>query len=54
MAESVQRLLDNPALGRALSSQAAQDVRKHTWDERVKAICQFAGLSVPADRVSAP
>jgi glycosyltransferase involved in cell wall biosynthesis len=44
MAESIQRLLENPALGRALSTQAAEDVRKYTWDERVKAICRFAGL----------
>jgi glycosyltransferase involved in cell wall biosynthesis len=48
MAESIQRLLQNPALGRALSIEAARGVRKYTWDERVKAICQFAGLSVPA------
>jgi glycosyltransferase involved in cell wall biosynthesis len=44
MAESIQRLLENPALGKALSTQAAEDVRKYTWDERVKAICRFAGL----------
>lgn len=41
LAQGIRRLLDDPAFGVRLAAQAHQDVKKYTWDERVRGILQI-------------
>jgi len=43
LALGIKRLLDDHALGARLAAQAYQDVKKYTWDERVRGILGLLG-----------
>lgn len=48
LADGIRRLLDDPALGERLATQAFADVREYTWEKRAKKIVAFITATVKA------